>query len=204
MVTITDPNSYNPWGFPFPFARGGWGGRGQPGCRRGQPGRGRWGRHWAAHGHPHCGPQQHHHQHAPHQHPYFWGGAGPCGHGGWWRQWAGLHAQEGDQPKPPGTQEPMDTEQQQKQGVSGEEQAKLYEEQRKSYLQGIGAAVSSFLAPFGVKVDVDVVGEETPKPDATPSKQQEEDTTTSTTTDQQSEPSAPPEVPSGATVNTVR
>jgi len=53
-----------------------------------------------------------------------------------------------------------------------------------------------------VKVDVDVVGEETPKPDATPSKQQEEDTTTSTTTDQQSEPSAPPEVPSGATVNT--
>ena len=52
MVSITDPHSYNPWGFPFPFGHGGWCGRGQSGC-------GRWGHHWVGHGHPH-------HPHHPH------------------------------------------------------------------------------------------------------------------------------------------
>ena len=86
----------------------------------------------------------------------------------------------------------MDTEHQPKEGAEGD-QSKLQEEQRKSFLRGIGEAVSSFLEPFGVKVDVDVVGGETPKPDATPSSQGEEGTSAT----------APPEVPSGATVNTV-
>lgn len=31
------------------------------------------------------------------------------------------------------------------------------EEERKTFLRGVGEAVSSFLEPFGVKVDVDVV-----------------------------------------------
>lgn len=49
-------------------------------------------------------------------------------------------------------QEPMDTEQ--KPGPS--------EEERKTFLRGVGEAVSSFLEPFGVKVDVDVLGGEKP------------------------------------------
>lgn len=93
---------------------------------------------------------------------------------------------------PTGSQEPMDTEHQPKEGADGE-QAKLQEEQRKTFLRGIGEAVSNFLEPFGVKVDVDVVSGETPKPDVTPSSQGEEDTSST----------PPPEVPSGATVNTV-
>lgn len=32
------------------------------------------------------------------------------------------------------------------------------EEDRRGFLRGVGEAVSNFLEPFGVKVDVDVVG----------------------------------------------
>lgn len=75
--------------------------------------------------------------------------------------------------------------------MSEEERAQLHQEQRRSYLQDIGEAVSNLLQPFGVKVDVDVIDESQQKPTTT---SQEGDTTTST---------APPSVPSGASVNTV-
>ena len=42
------------------------------------------------------------------------------------------------------------------------------EEERKTFLQGVGQAVSSFLEPFGVKVDVDVAGGEEKPPTAPP------------------------------------
>jgi hypothetical protein len=48
-------------------------------------------------------------------------------------------------------------------GQPGGEQTQLEKEQRQSYLQDIGEAVSTFLRPFGVKVDVDVVDDEQPK-----------------------------------------
>lgn len=68
-----------------------------------------------------------------------------------------------------------------------EEQAQLEQEQRQSYLQDIGEAVSNFLRPFGVKVDLGVVDEGPPKSsaEATPA------------------PSAPTQVPSGSDSNTV-
>ena len=37
------------------------------------------------------------------------------------------------------------------------------EEERKTFLHGVGEAISGFLEPFGVKVDVDVTGSEKPK-----------------------------------------
>lgn len=61
------------------------------------------------------------------------------------------------------------------------EDAQLEQEQRQSYLQDIGEAVSTFLRPFGVKVDVGLANEGPPKTssEATPT------------------PSAPADVPSG-------
>lgn len=53
-----------------------------------------------------------------------------------------------------------------------EQKSEVSEEERRVFLQGIGEAVSSFLQPFGVKVDLDVAGggeSEKPESDATPS-----------------------------------
>ena len=75
--------------------------------------------------------------------------------------------------------------------LSEEERAQLNEEQRRSYLRDVGEAVSGFLRPFGIKVDVDVVDESTPKPKDTP----QDGAGTSS--------EVPPDVPSGASVDTV-
>ena len=50
------------------------------------------------------------------------------------------------------------------------------EDQHRNFLQGVGAAVSSFLEPFGVKVDVDVIGGE--KSEATTTKNSSDATMT--------------------------
>lgn len=75
----------------------------------------------------------------------------------------------------------METEQPTPGEAPTDEDAQLEQEQRQSYLQDIGEAVSMFLRPFGVKVDVGVVNEGPPKanPEASPA------------------PSAPSKVPSG-------
>lgn len=166
MVTITDPFSYNPWGFQHPWAQG-FGG--------GHPCRGGW---WGQRGH-----HGFHGPHGPHhgfQHPPC-GGGGPWGFGGghprffrgghhgrgcgrwrggggpggapWWR-----YAAEGEAGKTTtGESEPMETSAESKQ-TGTEQQPAGSEEERRSFLHGIGQAVSNFLEPFGVKVDVDVVG----------------------------------------------
>lgn len=172
MVTILEPHSYNPWGFHHGPRHGGpWRCRGRGGHHRG--------RGWGP-GHGHGWGPGHGRGWGPWMHPYFWRhlhGAPPgcCG---------GQPARQ-----PPQSSEAMETEQPAAGSTQPqtEEQAQLEQEQRQSYLQDIGEAVSSFLRPFGVKVDVGVVDEGPPKSstDATPA------------------PSAPTQVPSGSDSNTV-
>ena len=158
MITITQPYT---GGFGYPRGFGPFGGRcGRPfrGGQRCHGGRGRW-----------PGGHSHHHSH-PHgfqgQPPFSWfpgfgmgGGAGCFGGGG-----SGGTQCKPDEKNPhkSATEEPMDTEQ----------KSEVSEEERRVFLQGIGEAVSSFLQPFGVKVDLDVAGggeSEKPESDATPS-----------------------------------
>lgn len=86
-----------------------------------------------------CRPYHHH------------GGRG--GYPGWQRGGpaASCHGCQPGAEKQGERQEPMDT------ANPGSSEA-----DRKSFLQGLGEAVSSFLEPFGVKVDVDAVGGEKP------------------------------------------
>ena len=84
----------------------------------------------------------------------------------------------------------METEQPTSGSAPANEEPELEQEQRQSYLQDIGEAVSNFLRPFGVKVDVGVVDEEQPTSEAG----------TSATP---SAPPAPTKVPSGYEGNTV-
>ncbi len=183
MVTIDSPWSYNPWGFQHPWAR-----HHPRHCgRRGHPrsgGRGcpyRWGR---GGGFPH-------HVWGPWVAQPYGGGVGCCGgpRGRWFAQQSATPGKE-----KAGRQEPMETEGPEGKGKEGgtteEEQAQLQEEQRRGILHDIGAAVSSFLEPFGVKVDVDVLGGDSGASAQEPKKQE-------------GAPSAPPPVPSGATVDTV-
>ena len=88
----------------------------------------------------------------------------------------------------------METEQP---GKDKEEQAQIREEQRRSYLHDIGEAISSFLEPFGVKVDLDVLGDSQQQPAQKPQTQRDGE--------EKGEgiPSTPSLVPSGANVNTV-
>ena len=156
MVTISDPCSYNPWGFQHPWAHG-FGGR--------HPCHGGW---WGQRGHPGFHGHHGHHGFGPHgfQHPCggpprFHGGHPRCFRGGhcgpgqfgaggapWWRNAAGKEAGK------TGESEPMETTAEAKQQPGCPQS----EEERKSFLHGVGQAVSSFLEPFGVKVDVDVAG----------------------------------------------
>ena len=163
MVSIRDPLNYSPWG-ARPFG-GPWRGRRGHHCR----GRGRHGGPWA--------------------HPFFlqnlfgglWGAPGgpPCG------QQPGEEKTRGE-----GKSEEMDMEQQTPGEPSGE-QTQLGREQQQSYLQDIGQAVSNFLRPFGVKVDVDVVEGQAKKSEA------------ATNTPADPTPSTPSKVPSGYDGSTV-
>lgn len=170
MVAIKEPQSYNPWGFPGPRCGGPCRGRG------GHPRRG-------GHGHPG----------GPWVHPYFlhhlMGQFGPWGQGGS----PPGHCQ-GQQPpeKPPkkqaqGKSEEMETEQPTSGSSPTDEEAQLEREQQQSYLQNIGDAVSTFLRPFGIKVDVGVVDEGLPN----------------TSSDASSTSTQPPKVPSGYDGSTV-
>ena len=173
MVTIKDPQTYSPWGFPAGFRRGGpWRGRGGHHCRggRGRPGG------------------------APWTHPYFlhhlmgqWGqGGGPSGC---------CRSQKPPQEKQTQDKsEAMETEQPTTESAPANEEAQLEQEQRQSYLQDIGEAVSSFLRPFGVKVDVGVVDEGKPKTS---------EADTSATPSAPPPPSASTKVPSGYEGSTV-
>ena len=172
MISIKVPQSYSPWGFHHhgPGHGGPWRGRGGH-CRggaRGHP----WGHRGAGHGHPWGAGM--HHRGGAHGHPF-----------GAWMQPYFLQAfsqggQCGPRSGPPGNCPPgccqgQQQQQQQQQpekpmeeqptagSAPTEEEGKLEQEQRQSYLQDIGAAVSSFLQPFGVKVDVGVVDEGPPK-----------------------------------------
>ena len=84
-----------------------------------------------------------------------WGGRGRCRGGGHpWFSGQGRQCRPDAASKPAATDksaesEPMDTTEQ-KQGCS--------EEDQRQYLLRMGNAVSSFLEPLGIKVDVDVVG----------------------------------------------
>lgn len=142
MVTIKDPYSFNPWGFSGGRQFGGpFRGRGRYHCRGG---RGRPGPQWLS--------------------PYF------LQHFlGQWSQ-GGHSCQSPSQEKPTqGKTEEMETEQQQpkrsESAPTTDDDAQLEKEQRQSYLQDIGEAVSTFLRPFGVKVDVGVVDGDPPKRD---------------------------------------
>ena len=165
MLSIKEPLSYNPWG----FHRGPWRGRG---------------------GHPHCrGRRGHPHPGAPWMAPYF------LQHlAGQWGQGSGYPEccpqQQLPQEKPAQRKvEEMETEQSVPGSApSDEESAQLEREQRQSYLQDIGGAVSTFLRPFGVKVDVGVVDEGPPKGGES---------------DDKPKPSAPSKVPSGYEGDTV-
>ena len=163
MVTIQDPLSYNPWGFHCGPRHGGpwrYGGRGRRHCGE------------AGQGQP-CGPWMH---------PYFWRqfqGHGPP------QQFCGGRGAS----KPPQSSEAMETEQPAAGSTQTEEQAQLETEQRKSYLQDIGEAVSNFLRPFGVKVDVGTVDGGQPK--------------ASTSSTPSATAAAPTEVPSGSNGNAV-
>ena len=153
MVSITDPISYSPWGF-HGWGRGGFGPyRGRRGCCRG----GRFGGH-PPFPHGGCGSGRFHGGFVP----WFGGFGGP----------GGCHSGQGRQCKPAASeqqqQEPMDTADQKPDPSNVEE--------RRSFLQGVGEAVSNFLEPFGVKVDVDVIGGEKSEGDKT-------STTTTTTSD---------------------
>lgn len=106
------------------------------------------------------------------------------GHGGGSLGWCQGQQQSGksaQEKQAQGKSDKMETEQPTPGEAPTEEDAQLEREQRQSYLQDIGEAVSTFLRPFGVKVDVGVVDEGPPKtsPDASPA------------------PSAPTKVPSG-------
>ena len=173
MVSITDPASYSPWGFQNPWAHG-FGG--------GHPCRG-W---WAQRGHHGFGHRGGHHGFGhPHGYgpgcpfggsPWGFGGGHPhcprgafrgrrCGGGGapWWRSAAGKEAGQTS-----GTAEPMETGADAQQQSQQQQQQPPSEEERRSFLHGVGQAVSSFLEPFGVKVDVDVVGDDEKTPSAPP------------------------------------
>lgn len=161
MVTIKDPQTYSPWG-----SRTGHQGRG---CWRGRGG----GRHGRG-GRMHPG--------GPWMHPYFLHHlmghvGGPPG----WCQGQQQSEKSAQEKQTQGKSEEMETEQPTPGAAPTDEDAQLEREQRQSYLQDIGEAVSTFLRPFGVKVDVGVVDEGPPKtsPDASPA------------------PSAPSKVPSG-------
>ena len=84
-----------------------------------------------------------------------WGGRGRCGGGGRpWFSGQGRQCRPDAASKPTAADksaesEPMDTTEQ-KQGCS--------EEDQRQYLLRMGNAVSSFLEPPGIKVDVDIVG----------------------------------------------
>lgn len=181
MVTITDPFSYSPWGFKNPWAHGFGGGHPCHGWW-GQRG-GHHPHRFSHHGGHHHGFRPHHPPHGfgpgsgcPPFGASPWGGfsrgGGSCPRGGfrgrrcggggsgggapwWWRSAAEREAgQQQQQQTSGGAAEPMETatdSQQQQQPPS--------EEERRSFLHGVGQAVSSFLEPFGVKVDVDVVGD---------------------------------------------
>lgn len=172
MVTIRDPQNYSPWGFPRGGRCGGGPWRGRRGGR-------------------HCGGRGRH--------------GGQWGHGGPWippfflqnflgGQWGAPPRQE-QQQEPEGEKpaegklEEMETEEQQ---TLAQDQAQLEKEQRQGYLQDIGEAVSTFLRPFGVKVDVDVVDDE---------EQPKKTDALADTSDPA--PSAPSRVPSGYEGNTV-
>lgn len=132
MLSIADSCSYHPWGFPQ-CPRGRFGPfRGRGGCSSG----GRFG------GHPYPGGLG-----GQGFIPPWWQGFGRGGASCQGNQCGG----KAEKDKGEG-QEPMDTEQ--RPGPS--------EEERKTFLRGVGEAVSSFLEPFGVKVDVDVLGGEKP------------------------------------------
>lgn len=186
MVSITDPFSYSPWGFKNPWAHG-FGG--------GHPCHGWWGQR-GHHGFGHRGG--HHHgfgHHHPHHHGGYgpssgcpfggpWGGFGRgggscpkrafrgrrCGGGSgapwWWRSAAEKEAGQQQTGASGGAAEPMET------GTDSQQQQQQpqppSEEERRSFLHGVGQAVSSFLEPFGVKVDVDVVGDGEKTPSAPP------------------------------------
>lgn len=155
MVTINEPGSFSPWGFHGWGGRGGHCGqrRGWGHCARGRPschGR-RWGGHPGRFG---C------HQSPFGGHPLFggfgqsfpwWGGVGGSGcqgpQGACGRPCGKTTEGETGKEQPAAGAEPMETEQ-------------PTEEQRREYLRNIGGAVSSFLQPFGIKVDVDVAGGE--------------------------------------------
>lgn len=168
MVTIETPHAHSPWGFLHPHHQhwrrhGGcpWrGGFGPRGGRCGPRGRG-------------CGPKGGHHAGgwAQWMDPNFWQrgpgngcqGRTGCGRGGSMPQWWQPRPQKpADQ-----SEHPMETEtpKGKEEAATDQEQARLQEEQRKSFLQGIGEAVSSFLEPFGVKVDVGVAGDSQPPPE---------------------------------------
>lgn len=169
MVTINDPFSYNPWGFQNPWAHG----------FQGHPCHGGW---WGQHGHHGFGPRGFQHPCGgrcprrfggghPHcfrgGHPgHRWGGGAP-----WWRCAANKEAGQAS-----GTSEPMETgadsqqqaQQQQAQQQQQQPGAPQNEEEQRKFLHGVGEAVSSFLEPFGIKVDVDVVGGGEKPPTAPP------------------------------------
>ena len=172
MISIKVPQSYSPWGFHHhgPRHGGPWRGRGGH-CRggaRGHP----WGHRGAGHGHPWGAGHGHpwgagmHHRGGAHGHPfgawmqpYFlqaFSQGGPCGprSGPPGSCPPGCCQDQQQQPEKPMEQQPTAG------SAPTEEEAK---EQQQSYLQDIGAAVSSFLQPFGVKVDVGVVDEGPPK-----------------------------------------
>ena len=140
MLTITDPGSYSPWGFH------GWGGH-----------RGHWGHNrggWRGHGHPCHGRQW--------GRPPFGGFPGPScplwgvlgGAGGQCTPGRGCGKPCGQTSQEPAKEqpgsEPMDTEQ-------------TSDEEKRAHIRNIGQAVSSFLQPFGIKVDVDVADSEEKK-----------------------------------------
>ena len=176
MVTIKEPQTYSPWGFPAGFHHGGpWRGRGGP---------------WRGRGGHHCrggrgGPGG-----APWMHPYFLGHlTGQWGQGG--SPSGCCRSQRPPQEKQAQDKsDAMETEQPTSGSAPVNEEPELEQEQRQSYLQDIGEAVSNFLRPFGVKVDVGVVDEEQPTSEAG----------TSATP---SAPPAPTKVPSGYEGNTV-
>ena len=148
MIAIGHPATHNPW-ITSSRPRGG--------CSSGGGRRG-GGRGW-------------------HGNPFFhggWGGRGGAGGWGGGKGWGGAGGWEGGwggrgeprggfffpgqyrKPKEGQSEangvgpEPMDTEQ--KGGPSNED--------HRGFLRGVGEAVSNFLEPFGVKVDVSVVGED--------------------------------------------
>ena len=142
MISIANPCSYHPWGGFAMWPHQGFGpyrGRGR-GCR-GRGGRGRFG------GGPFGGG-----------HPY------PCGGGqGFIPPWCQGFGQGGTSchgAKPNENPEQSKEEGEGQEAMDTEQRPAPSEEDRRTFLQGVGQAVSNFLEPFGVKVDVDVLGGE--------------------------------------------